>query len=101
MDKFKVSYVPMHQNMKLYYDDGSKEVNGTMYRQMVGILNYPTTTRLDIAYLVSVLSHFMEPLENHWNATKGVFRYLKGTIDYGIKYTDSFDVELTGYSDSD
>ena len=27
--------------------------------------------------------------------------YLKGTLDYGIKYTDAFDVELTGYSDSD
>jgi hypothetical protein len=42
-----------------------------------------------------------KPLENHWNATKGVLRCLKGTIDYGIKYIDSFDVELTGYSYSD
>jgi hypothetical protein len=30
-----------------------------------------------------------------------VLRYLKGTLDYGIKYTDASDVELTGYSDSD
>jgi hypothetical protein len=73
-----------------------------MYRQLVGSLNYLTTTRPDIAYYVSVLSQFMErPLESHWNAVKGVLRYLKGTIDFGIKYTDSFDVELTGYSDSD
>jgi hypothetical protein len=35
-----------------------------------------------------------KPLESHWNAQKGVIRYLKGTLDYGIKYTDSFDVEL-------
>jgi hypothetical protein len=42
-----------------------------------------------------------KPLESHWNATKGVLRYLKGTIDYGIKYINSLDVELTGYSDSD
>jgi hypothetical protein len=41
-----------------------------------------------------------KPLENHWNVAKGVLRYLKGTIDYGIKYTDSFGVELTSYSDS-
>ena len=42
-----------------------------------------------------------KPLESHWNEAKGVLRYLKGTLDYGIKYTDSFDVEVTGYSDSD
>jgi hypothetical protein len=42
-----------------------------------------------------------KPLENHWNATKGVLRYLKGTIDYGIKYIDSFDVEMTSYSNSE
>ena len=64
--------------MKLCCDDGSKEVDGTRYRQMVGNLNYLTTTKLDIAYLVSVLSQFMaKPQENHWNATKVVLRYLK------------------------
>jgi hypothetical protein len=85
----------MQQNVKLSCDDGSKEVNGTVYREMVGSLNDLTTTRLDISYSVSVLSRFMaKPHESHW-------RYLKGTLDYGIKYTDASDVELTSYSDSD
>jgi hypothetical protein len=102
MDQCKSSTIPMQQNVKLSCDDGSKEVNGTMYRQMVGSLNYLTTTRPDIAYFVSVLSQFMvKPQEIHWNAAKAVLRYLKGTLDYGIKYTDASDVELTGYSDSD
>jgi hypothetical protein len=92
----------MQHNRKLYCDDGSKEVNDIVYRQMVGSLNYITTTRPDIAYYVSVLSQFMvKYLEIHWNAMKGVLGYLKGTIDYGIKYIDSFDVELTGYSYSE
>jgi hypothetical protein len=56
MDQCKSSIVPMQQNVKLFDDDGSKEVNGTLYRQMVGSLNYLTTTRPDIAYSVSVLS---------------------------------------------
>ena len=30
-----------------------------------------------------------------------LLRYLKGTLDYGIKYTDASDVELTSYSYSD
>ena len=69
---------------------------------MVGSLNYLTTTRPDISYFVSVLSLFMaKPHEIHWNEAKAVLRYLKGTLDYGIKYTDASNVELTGYSDFD
>jgi hypothetical protein len=102
MDQCKSSSIPMQQNVKLSCDDGLKEVNGTMYRQMVGILNYLTTTRPNITYYVSVLSQFMvKPHESHWNAAKEVLRYLKGTLNYGIKYIDAYDVELTGYSDSD
>jgi hypothetical protein len=56
MDQCKSSTIPMQHNVKLSCDDGSKEVNGTMYRQMVGSLNYLTTTRPDIAYSVNVLS---------------------------------------------
>jgi hypothetical protein len=92
----------MQQNVKLSCDDGLKEVTGTMYRQMVGSLNYLTTTRPDISYFVSVLSQFMEkPHESHWNAAKVVLRYLKGTLDYGIKYIDASNIELTCYLDYD
>jgi hypothetical protein len=59
MDQCKSSTVPMQQNVKLFCDGGSKDMNRTVYRQMVGSLNYLTTTRPDIAYFVSVLSHFM------------------------------------------
>jgi hypothetical protein len=102
MDHCKSSIVPMRKNVKISCDDGSNEVNGTIYRQMVGSLNYLTTTRPDIAYSVSVLSQFMEKhQESHWNVAKAVLRYLKGTFDNGIKYTEASDVQLTGYSDSD
>jgi hypothetical protein len=40
----------------------------------------------------------VKPQESHWNAAKAVLRYLKGTLDYGIKYIDASDVELIGYS---
>jgi hypothetical protein len=65
---------------------------------MVGSLNYLTTTRPDIAYSMSVLTCFMvKPLEIHWNAVKEVLGYLKGTLDYGIKYTNACHVELTSF----
>jgi len=42
-----------------------------------------------------------KPLENHWVAVKGILRYLHRTLDFGIKYIDSFDVRLIGFLDSD
>eukprot|EP00253_Pinus_taeda_P027830 PITA_27830 len=90
------------QNNKLQVNDGSKYANATLYRQLVGSLIYLTTTRLDIAYVVSVLSQFMtRPHENHWVAAKGVLRYLQATSEFGILYSDSFDVSLAGYTNSD
>ena len=34
-------------------------------------------------------------------AAKKVFRYLKGTMNFGLLYTNEFDVQLVGFSDSD
>lgn len=71
----------------------------TLYRQLVGSLIYLTTTRPNLAYAISVLSQYMyKPLESHWNATKFILRYLQGIVGYGIIYTDSFDVRLTGFT---
>ena len=42
-----------------------------------------------------------QPHENHWRATRGVLRDLQRTSNFGILYFDSFDVKLTGYTDSD
>lgn len=101
MDQCKASLVPLQQNTKLQNNDGSKEVDPTLYIQLVGSLIYLTTTRLDLAFVVSVLSQFMsKPLENHWVAAKDVVRYLQGTLDYDIKDIDSFDVRLIGFSDT-
>jgi len=102
MEQCKTTSVPLQQNLKLCRDDGSKEVDATLYRQLVGSLIYLTTTRPDLAYYVSVLSQFMsKPLESHWVAAKSVLRYVHGTSDYGILYTDTFDVISAGFSDSD
>ena len=102
MDQCKDATVPLQQNIKLRSEDGSKEADSSLYRYLVGRLIYLTTTRPDLAYPVSVLSQYMSKLlESHWNETKGVLRYLQETVDYGIIYTNSYDVRLTGFTDSD
>eukprot|EP00253_Pinus_taeda_P005006 PITA_05006 len=58
------------------------------YASAVGSLMYAMVcTILDIAHVVGVLSRFMsKPGKEHWIAVKRVFRYLRGTSDYGLCY---------------
>ena len=71
------------------------------YQSLVGSLMYLTTcTRPDIAYAVGMLSRYSsKPNQSHWVAAKRVFRYLKGTINFGLMYSD--DSCVLGYSDAD
>ena len=93
MSECKATSMPLDQNLKLCNEDGTKEEDGTLYHQLVGSLNYFTTTRLDMAYAVNILSQFMaKPCENDWKDAKKFLRYLKGTMNFGILYTDEFGV---------
>jgi hypothetical protein len=77
-------------------------MDATKYRQLVGILIYLTTTKLDISFFVGIISRFMQkPCEGHWSATKRVLKYLKGAQDFRIKYSKVDDFNLIGYSDSE
>ncbi|KAF0734551.1 hypothetical protein Ae201684P_005409 [Aphanomyces euteiches] len=75
------------------------------YRQVVGDLQYlTTTTHPDIAYTVTFLSrHLNEPAEEHQQIAKRVLRYLKGTQDYGLLYSKSDKEDFTTdlYVDAD
>ena len=71
MSERKSISIPLDQNVKLYTIDGSKEVDGTLYRQLVGSLNYLTITNLDLSYSVSILSQFLaKPCQTHWKYAK-------------------------------
>ena len=93
---------PVVPGVRLTKDEKGAKINATMYKQLIGSLMYLTTTRLDLMYVVSLMSRFMaSPTELHLQATKRVLRYLKGTIDLGIFYRKRGNVELIAYTDSD
>lgn len=76
------------------------------YQQLVGCLQWiASSTRPDIAHAVSQLSRFNAAwTDDHWQLAKHVLRYLKGTKDIKITYTDAsrptkHDPEI--YSDAD
>ena len=82
--------------------EGSRGVNATLYKQLVGCLMYLTVTRPDLMFVVCLIARFMaDPREEHMIAAKRVLRYLKGMMEYGVFYGRSSTMELLGYTDSD
>ncbi|XP_019175666.1 PREDICTED: uncharacterized protein LOC109170988 [Ipomoea nil] len=76
--------------------------NPTQYRRIVGALQYLTITRPDLSYAVNRLCQFMHSLTtDHWTMVKRVLRYIKGTIDYGLRLSPSSTTAIHAYSDSD
>jgi hypothetical protein len=43
----------------------------------------------------------IEPRHVHLIMTKHVMRYLKGTIEYGLRYISDHEIRLQGYTDYD
>ena len=58
-------------------------------------------TRPGICFAVNTLSQQMvEPHHFHWVGAKNLLRYLRGTINHGLRYTVG-SVTLRGYTDAD
>lgn len=82
--------------------NGNQDTDATLYKQLIGCLMYLTVTRPDLMFVVCLISRFMaDPKEEHMMLAKRVLRYVKGTLDFGVFYGRSFEVELLGFTDSD
>ena len=60
------------------------------YQSAVGSLLYlSSATRPDITFAVNNVTKFSEKsTKEHWSAVKSIFRYLKGTVNYGRSVLD-------------
>ena len=86
---------------RLSKDDGAPFDNPTLYRSLVGALQYLTFTRPDIAFSVHQVCQFMQtPMLAHFTAVKRILRYLKGTINFGLSYHRG-SLDLKAFSDAD
>jgi len=78
---------PMSQKESLCKEDGTDKIDEGYFRSMVGCLMYLTATRPDILFAVSILSRLMHcASEMHLKAAKRVIRYIKGTVNFGVKF---------------
>ncbi len=101
MTNYNPISTPMEHNLHLTSKEGNEFEDATKYRQLEGSMIYLTTTRLDISFVVRIISTCMQkPCEGHQTATKRVLKYLKGTHNFGLKYSKVKEFNLIGYSDS-
>jgi hypothetical protein len=86
---------PMVTNLKKVVTSDSNLVDTKVYRQWIGSLMYLVNTRPDICFVVNTLSQFMVELRQvHWIVAKHVIRYLRGTMEYGLRYIGGDGVRL-------
>ena len=86
--------------VKMSKNDEGERINSTTFKSLVGLLRYLTCTHLDILFRVG--SRFMKTLTmTHFKALKWILRYIKDTVNFGLFYGYSNNLELMGYSDSD
>ena len=98
----KAITTPMASILKVLSDASSEAVDATMYHQMIGCLMYMTSMRPNISFAVNTFSQFLiDPRHVHLIATKHILRYLRGRIDYVLKYKENQKINLEGYVDSD
>ena len=73
------------------------------YRTRVGMLIFLACRRMDITHPVNQVARYShQPKEGHWSATTRIFRYLKGTRELRVLYSDQrARSDMHAYSDSD
>jgi hypothetical protein len=102
MEECNPAETPIPLGTKLSKKDEGSTVDPTLYKILVGSLLYLTATRPDIMYAVSFVSRFMEsPKNSHWKMVKRILKYVAGTLNFGLWYTQSDDNHLSGYTNSD
>lgn len=101
MDEAKSLSVPLSPAIKLTKEGDPLDLDEHSYSQLIGSLMYLSIcTRPDIAQAVGALARYMaKPTNMHWQAAKGVLRYIAGTADYGIMFGTS--TRLDTYCDAD
>jgi hypothetical protein len=107
LKKFQMEYpstvsTPIVVGCKLSKDDISPDVDQRTYLSMIGSLLYIIASRSDIMQAVGRVGRFQSaPKKIHLVVVKRIFKYLKGTMTYGLWYPRNQNFQLTTYSDAD
>ncbi|XP_021971970.1 uncharacterized mitochondrial protein AtMg00810-like [Helianthus annuus] len=85
-----------------FVSDGQPFSDPTLYRPIVGALQYLTITCPDLSYAVNQACQFLHaPTEQNYQLVKRILRYVKGTISHGLVFQRPRFTSILGYSDAD
>ena len=102
MAECKLVSIPMETGCKLIKNDDSPSINQTLYRSMIGIFLYLTTSRPNIMQEISMVSRFQyDTMQYYHNAMHRILKYIQGTLDYGLWYPHKNDFTLSSYTNAD
>ncbi|GJW14197.1 hypothetical protein Tco_0018330 [Tanacetum coccineum] len=77
-------------------------VDQTRFCSMVGSLMYLTASRPDLVFTVCMCAKYQaSPTKKHLEALKRGFRYLRGTINWGLWCPKDTAMALTAYANAD
>ena len=84
------------------FNSNAPHIDSSLYRSLVGSLQYLALTCPDVAFFVNRLAqHLHAPNAYHFQALKCVLRYLKAIIQPGIHLKHSSSLHLHAYCDAD
>jgi hypothetical protein len=93
---------PMATNLSLSMHDGDPMENPSLYRMVVGALQYVTITRPNLTFTVNKVFQFIHsPTTTHWTVVKRILCYLNGTLTHGLCLKPASSFTLHAYSDAD
>lgn len=75
--------------------------NPKEYRSIVGTLQFLTWTRPNLSFAANQVCQFLHcPRDSHFQAVKGIWRFLKGYVDQGLWFIQG-SLHLTAFVDVD
>jgi hypothetical protein len=102
MSTYKPCLTPMVTGVHLTQHDSSLCTDPSLYRSVVGALQYSTLTQPDLAFPVNKVSQFMhQPTEDNWSAIKRILCYVAGTLHMGLQVHSKSNLQINAYTDAD
>ncbi|PHT54606.1 hypothetical protein CQW23_09068 [Capsicum baccatum] len=93
---------PMATGLQLSQHKSSPFSDPSLYRSLIGALQYITIMRPDMSFTVNKLCQFMyKPMESHFTAMKRFLRYLKATINLGLHLCSASSLPLQAFTYAD